>query len=234
MNILAPNKDHIVVDVDELLVLISPKWIYTLIEEDYDYFNKYFHLPDKDTFVYNSDFEFRVMQRKNFYIDQWLIRNENRELYSPEEIITMRKKFMEAYDRPDFYDNLNGTPIAEALSAAARQPDVKTVSIITRCTDNNRESKEKLIRRIFGNNHKVDLYFLDLNEKKSDVIKGLGNRVGAIFEDERENILDIADNCPNLNEVTFYVPAYGYNLPTTEMIDKFNKDKRFEVEYYQP
>ena len=39
------QKKHIIVDCDEVLVRISPKWVYLMHQpENFEYFNKYFDL----------------------------------------------------------------------------------------------------------------------------------------------------------------------------------------------
>jgi hypothetical protein len=84
---------------------------------------------------------------------------------------------------------------------------------------------------LFNNSNKLDIYYLDPNENKSDVIKTLGNDIDCIADDELSNIIDICKKCDNVRDVNFYVPTYGYNIPTQELKDVLEASHN-DVNYY--
>ena len=78
---------------------------------------------------------------------------------------------------------------------------------------------------------KVTIYELEAGEKKSDVIKEL-NDVSHIYEDEIDNIVDIVDNCPNLNNMIISVPKYGYNMTIPEETIKKAAERDIDIIRY--
>ena len=78
---------------------------------------------------------------------------------------------------------------------------------------------------------KVTIYELEAGDKKSDVIKEL-NDVSHIYEDEIDNIVDIVDNCPNLNNMIISVPKYGYNMTIPEETIKKAAERDIDIIRY--
>lgn len=70
-----------------------------------------------------------------------------------------------------------------------------------------------------------------MTDKKSDVIKEL-NDVSHIYEDEIDNIVDIVDNCPNLNNMIISVPKYGYNMTIPEETIKKAAERDIDIIRY--
>jgi hypothetical protein len=224
------KKHDIVLDCDDVLCLIAPKWIYKLYS-DYDFFSKYLYIPKKEEFVFNEEMVTKIMSRPFFKLDSWLFKHGERNNFSDEEIIEFRERFYHLYDTPDFYDDLSPTEFAKGMSFAINETAIKHVSIVTRSTYNNRKSKEKFLMNLFNNSNKLDIYYLDPNENKSDVIKTLGNDIDCIADDELSNIIDICKKCDNVRDVNFYVPTYGYNIPTQELKDVLEASHN-DVNYY--
>lgn len=223
------EKGVIIADCDEVLCNISPKWISNLYE-DFDYFNKYLNLPlDFSLEKYSS----RIITRNIFYLDAWLLRRDKK--FSRKELDEFRRRFIEAYNRDDFYDDLQPTRFASGLSYLIGQPYVKRIDIVTRTFDKNRDSKERFLKDLFPTssaNKKLNIYYLDVGESKADLIKTLGNDIAMIAEDETENIEDIVKNCNNLNNMIFCVPRYGYNDSITHDTYIKLKNKDNTIFYY--
>ena len=120
---------------------------------------------------------------------------------------------MKMYDDPEFYDDLQPTPLGRALATFAVNKSVKKISIITRnLYESSGKSKMKFLQRLFHSSmDKVTIYELEAGDKKSDIIKEFDD-VSHIFEDEISNIVDIVENCPNLSNAIISVPKYGYNV----------------------
>ena len=92
------EKNHIVVDCDEVLVRISPKWVHLMhTQEWYEYFNQFFMLDPE--FNLGRDFE-AVLMRPTFYLNQWLERPDILGRFTESEIRTANGKFMDLY----YYD----------------------------------------------------------------------------------------------------------------------------------
>ncbi|QXN67878.1 hypothetical protein FPHOBKDP_00124 [Listeria phage LPJP1] len=222
------KKKHIVVDCDEVLCNISPKWTY-LIHQEKDYFGKYMNLIDN----FDIDLHYNmVLSRNKFYLNQWLIKDESYTNYSEDEMDEVLRRMMMLYETEDYYDNLKPNPIVESLALSIRQPILDRISIVTRTNAKNLKSKERFLKNCFqGVMNKVDIYFVENDENKSDIIKDLGDGIAAIYEDEVKNIVDILDNCNNLDKSLIYVPSYGYNNANLDLYTKA-EEKGTQLRYY--
>lgn len=223
------NTGHIVADCDEVLVNISPK-IVQLMHEDYDYYNKYFRLS-KD-FDLNKH-ESTVLSRPSFQLDQWLVRPDVYDNYSEDEVNEARLRLMnELIHSPTLYDDLEPTNLGRGLSLTAATPLLKKLSIVTRTSDRNLESKEKFLKTLFqGNMDKVDIYYIEGNDKKSDVLSTLGY-ITKYYEDEIKNIEDVVTNCDNFSDTSIDIPSFGYNQDiSNELINKC-RNKNINMNYY--
>lgn len=222
------NTGHIVADCDEVLVNISPK-IVQLMHEDFDYYSQFFRLSEN----YDYDTHYSViLNRPEYYIDQWLVRKDVYDNFTEDEVNEARKKLHnEIIFKSDLYDTLKPTKLGESLSMTIGTPLMKKLSIVTKTSDNNLKSKEKFLKTLFrGHMDKVDIYYLEGDDKKSDVIKTLGY-VTAIYEDELSNVEDIIKNCDNVRQNRFDIPSLGYNQKISADIVQKAKDKNIDIGY---
>lgn len=230
-NVKQQLKKHIVADCDEVLVRISPKWVYLMHSpENFEYFNRFFRL--------NEGFDLKkhasiVLNRPQFYLNKWLLRKDILEKNTIEEINECVDRMMSLYDSSDFYDSLVPTALGKSLALAIKQPRLERLSIVTRVTSENVDSKEKFLKTLFqGSMSKVDIYYIEADEKKSDVISILGDDIAAVYEDEVNNIDDIINNCNNIGQSTIFVPSYGYNVNIPQSTYETAKRKEIIIQPY--
>jgi phosphoglycolate phosphatase-like HAD superfamily hydrolase len=216
---------NIVVDCDEVLTDISPLWVKKIFDNR-EYFDEYFNLPE--TFDHNTEEGYKfVLSRPTFHLNKWLLK-EGLNLTTDQEA-ELFKKFYELYDNDDFYSECSPTRMAEGIYKLSLQRYINKIYIVTRTTEGTKDSKEKFLRTFFAS-PKFEIIYVPMGEKKSKYISQLEN-VKIIVDDELSNIHDIIDNCPNLEEVDFYVPYTGYNEPDADLFDKAD-EKKFKLLYY--
>lgn len=227
------QKSNMVIDCDEVLVHIAPKWISLMHTEDnFDYFNQFYKLSKNFDIEKHHEY---ILQRKKYYIDEWLIRKDVLEKFTIEEYNEGRNELKKLYDG-DFYNDLQSTNLANSIAISARTPMVKKITIVSKTCENKNgleKSKTKFLRNLFNDaNKKVDIKIIDYNDKKSDVINKL-DKIDFIYEDDLNNVKDIIDNCgDNINNSFIYIPSYGYNNDLSKKyIDKATK-KGIEIKYY--
>src|SRR5699024_6874016 len=230
------NNRHIVVDCDEVLVNISPIIVGLMHHKDsgnYDYFNKYFRLSTDPDYSVNDNEE-RILNRPVFHLDNWLIRKDIISEVGEEE-------YNEAVDRlvndlifhPSLYDELIHTKMSKVLSDLARTDMVDRISVVTKTSELNLSSKERFLKILFqGSMHKVDIYYVEPDEKKSDVISGLKDDIACYIEDEISNIEEVVEKCDNVKDMIILVPSFGYNANISEELIKNCKDKNIDIRTY--
>ena len=227
------DKNEIIVDMDGVLCHIDTKWVGKMHEPaNFDYFNKFLRL--------SKDFDPRlhdvtVFSRPDFYLDKWLVRKDIFDKFSDSEVTEMRERMMSLYNDDDtFYDNLFPTDLGKAIAFTLKQPILKKVTVVSRVTSNNTASKERFIKKLFtGSMNKVDIYFVEKNEKKSDVINNLnGSKINAYYEDEISNVDDVIRNCKDFKDSQLFIPSYGYNTVIPEETKMLAQSKGIEFKYY--
>lgn len=204
---------NLIVDCDEILVNISPKWA-KLIDDNEHVFGKYLD-TSKIKPVKNDIKELTklVLTRDKFYLTDWLKREDVDEI--PQDIIN---KFMSLYDQDGFYYDLPLTKMAIGLNKLAYHYSVRKIYVVTRCaSEKNYKSKQELIKSLFPSS-KLEIIKIGKDEKKSSCLKNINIENGFVFEDEISNIVDYLDN--GLTKCNIYVPMLGYNKPTAELLDK--------------
>ncbi|QQO92502.1 hypothetical protein CPT_Machias_115 [Staphylococcus phage Machias] len=223
------NTGHIVADCDEVLVNISPK-IVQLMHEDYEYYNQFFRLSED--FDYNKHYDV-ILSRPEYYIDQWLVRKDVYNNFSEKEVNEARERLQnEIIFKKDLYDELQPTNLGRSLSYTINTPLMNKLTIVTKTSDNNLKSKEKFLKTLFrGSMDKVDIFYLEPDEKKSDVINSLGY-VTRIYEDEVSNISDIIKNCQNVTQTGIDIPSLGYNQDIDEGTILKAKEKKIDLNYF--
>jgi succinate dehydrogenase flavin-adding protein (antitoxin of CptAB toxin-antitoxin module) len=218
----------IVTDCDEVLTDISPLWVSKILQ-DREWFEQYFTFPKElDNFDHKTLDSYKtVLSRKDFHLNKWLS-NQAMEL-TEDQKTEVFDRFYALYDNEDFYGECYPTKMCQGLQRASMQSFVKKIYVVTRTSENTRESKEKFIRSFLGSN-KVEIMFVGRNEKKSDYINQIDN-VNMIIEDELSNIYDIAENCTHLKEIDLYIPYTGYNHPPEGFYEEMEK-KTIKPIYY--
>lgn len=211
MNFNFKQKECIIVsDFDDVLTYIAPKW-FKKIMENKEYFKKFLNLPEN----FSPNQANNILYRNEFYLDRFLLKKLP---FDEKELEECFKKLNDIYiEDPNFYDDLLPSAIARSLSITLGQSMVKKLYIVTRSVESNFDSKQALIQRMFASNmNKVEVVFIDKNEKKSDFIKTL-SRVDLLIDDELKNIYDILENCENVRNADIYIPSMGYNKPTKKL-----------------
>jgi len=217
----------VVLDCDEVLAFITPLWV-KLIHDREEVFGRYFKLF-KEGFSFDNH-SLKVVMRDRYYLNEWLIRDDIvLDNYTRDILV---KELMDVYDRPDFYEYIAPSRFGLGFAQMATQSFINKIYIITKSTANNRESKNRFLETLFSNTmDKIQIIHLELNQKKSDVVKTLGDNIKIIAEDELGNIEDYIENCPNLGKCDLYIPSFGYNQPTKELVQKA-EDKGINLMYY--
>lgn len=205
---------NLIVDCDEILYNISPKWCRGIYERK-EIFEPYLRIDILERAIKEGEnFDDVILSRDKFYITEWL-KKDNVDI--PENIF---KEFMNIYNAKDYYDDLKPTAMGIGISRLSRSPNVKKVYAVSRHAENesgSRDSKIRAIKGLFPSN-KLELKIVGRNEKKSDAIKGIDITNGFIFEDEMNNILDYLTNAENVTHCNICVPVLGYNLPSEQII----------------
>lgn len=230
MNFGKVNK-HMVIDCDEVLVRISPKWVWKMhLPENYPIFEEHLQVSKKFDLEKHYDV---IMGRTKFQVYEWLKRECIDSEVSQSEILEIKEKCLRLYDDPTFYDDLKPTALGDSLATLANNRNVEKISIVTRnLYESSGKSKTRFIQRLFKSSmDKVTIYELEAGDKKSDVIKEL-NDVSHIYEDEIDNIIDIVDNCPNLSNMIISVPKYGYNMTIPEETIKKAAERDIDIIRY--
>jgi len=220
------NINHLVLDCDDCIALISPKW-FNEIYKNKDHFEKFFDFSFIENFNLETDF-IKVLYRNEFYLNKWLLRDDididNKEF---EEITN---DMISLYDTKDFYDDLFKCKIGIAFSNLSMQKFITKVTILTRSTQNNQNSKNRFLYRNFINSfNKVEIIHIKNEEKKSDIVKDLKN-VSIILDDELGNIEDYIKNCNNLENTEILIPKYGYNIVDDKLLD-LSLEKNINLNY---
>ena len=204
---------NLVVDCDEILVNIAPKWCRKILE-DREFFRPYFKIEWLEQHENDKEkFDIFVESRNTFYLNQWLKRED---IEVPDAVY---KKFLSIYDEEDFYYELPLCQMALGLKELSKQPSVKNIYVISRHVKNSNsmEGKINLIKSIFPS-EKLIIKILDTGESKGDIIKDINIENGFIFEDEIKNIKDYLKQ-DNVRNCYLYLPKFGYNIPDGETID---------------
>lgn len=228
--------NHIVADCDEILVNISPVIVGLMHHKEsgnYEYYNKYFRLATDENFSAVENEE-RILFRPVFGLDEWLIRPGIIDELGEDEVQSAIDKLInELVFHPNLYDHLQPTRVGLSLAETVKTGMVDRISIVTRTNDKNLHSKEKFLKKLFaGSMKKVDIYYVDPWEKKSDVISGLAGELSVYYEDEISNIEDVVMNCDNVRNMSIMIPSFGYNAEfSPELLDKC-KEKNIELRTY--
>jgi hypothetical protein len=216
---------NFVFDMDEVLVDISPLQ-YSFIRSNWTYFSMYF----KNMGPLTPD---QVLARPVFYMDEWLVKDEYKNNGYEDLKSTVRSFMVKNYFETDMYGNLNPTKFAQRTIMNKIFMDhsrVNKVIILTKTvSDKMTENKKKFIKKWF-NHPKVETVIVQLNEKKSDILKKHGLSWDLFVDDDLPNIIDFIENY-DIKGKEFLIPKTGYNkIPLT--LDILIKEKGGVYNYF--
>lgn len=151
----------VAVDMDEVLVYISPEW-YERMWAERGRLSEWFKLDEKLT-------PEQVLARDIYYLDVWLSRDPGGP--PPEG----RKAFMDLYSKHGgFYENLEPTPMCAGVGALAAQPFVEKVWVVTHTFPGMEEEKLDWLYSYLPANGKVEVLMPPVGTPKSVAMIGAG------------------------------------------------------------
>jgi hypothetical protein len=220
---------NFIFDMDEVLVDISPSF-YRSIRFNWRKYNRWFNdLGPKD--------KKEIINRPVFEIDQWLLKDSIKKLsQDKKELITndIKKLIFGDFFSQDIYYFLEPTEFARKTimnKSFIEHARVNKIYILTRCVGTLMVKYKKNFVKKWFNHPKVELIIVDIDEKKSDVIKKLSINWNLFVDDEIRNIADFAENF-NIEGKEFLIPATGYNkMPLA--LDILIKEKGGVYNYYE-
>lgn len=217
-----------VFDMDEVLVNIGPLF-YRTIRMNWVKYGPYFKdlgpLTDK-----------QILERKLSHFDQWLLKDEYKNL--PEEEYNKLMKKIRYMFKVDFFDvdvysRLKPTEFARKTlmkKTFINHIRVEKVYILTRCVGNKMpEYKRKFVKKWF-NHQKIEMIVVPENSSKADVLRKKGVNWDLFIDDEIKNIADFAEKL-NIDRKEFLIPRLGYNeMPP--LLDALIREKNGIYNYY--
>lgn len=225
MNIELAQSCNLIVDCDEILCNICPKWVKKLYEKKEDFKDVFDFSKIEKVICDDIQYKNLIMGREIGNLETWLLK---------EGVIIDEKHnnlFHQCYEVEDFYEDLPLTKMGVGISRLSLQNAVKKVYVITKVRGDNPNLKSKIpfIKSLFPKD-KLEIIVVPLEGKKSDYIKNINIRNGFIFEDDLNNVHDYLDN--GVNHCNIYIPRLGYNLPTVNLYEK-STDADVCITYYE-
>jgi len=219
----------ILVDMDEILVEISPKF-YNVVRLNWLKYEPW--LNDLGPLTREE-----ILSRKQFLIEKWLMKekflNDVDKFKEVKHIIYAG--LLQDFFKTDVYKDLEPTNFAKHIlmnPVVLEKNEIKKIYILTKYPTNALEmleSKKKFIEKYFKS-PKIELLPVPSGKKKSEVVKENNIAWDLFVDDEIVNIKDFVENC-NIEGKEFLIPAYGYNkMP--ELLDFAIKEKGGAYSYY--
>jgi 5'(3')-deoxyribonucleotidase len=197
--IKSSKKVDIAVDMDEVLVNISPKWIMDVY--NHPGMDGKFNKEKVEAMLTSFDEYIECfLLRDSYYIEKWL------EITDPEAIKLCRSIYD---DNEDFYDGLPPTYLTRELKVLMATGRTN-VTIVSHCVNEKSiTSKRKWISYTFPD---LEIKFIPvpLGTKKSDAMKANNVIFDVFIDDMTKNIRDVAENLGS-PEKEFLIPSLGYN-----------------------
>jgi len=201
-SLLKDLNKNILIDCDEVLVNISPKF-YRLILKNFSTFKDYFK-----NLGMLEDFE--ILRRSEYYLNEWL--KLTPDTHIPQEIID---SMLDLYTVPDFYDDLQLTTFGKGLKFALYNSKfVKSLVILTHTFPKNEESKNKFLVSHF-NDERVTITHIPITVKKIDFVKEHNIEFDIFIDDRKDTLMDFINH---FQFKEFSYPEMGYNTMTREEI----------------
>jgi len=227
------KKGSIVVDMDDVLTYTTNLWFYCVMN------NKNLLTKIKPEVIplnynYNDFFNYPLISRPTYLFSDWLLKESLTEKEKQAAMQDILKVYLNESD--NFYKEVITTRLGEFIPTLFKYKhfNFDKVYVVTRTFDIYTDAKIKCIKRILGPIiENVEILFVDINEKKSDVIKDIEN-ISIIVDDELSNMYDYLDNSgDNINDCIMLIPLYSYNsIFDPAYLEKATK-RNIMVEYYK-
>lgn len=214
-------KRNIATDADEVLVMMSGKWMKKIIQH-----------PSTKAFITSKEWKYVLNNHplnRNFF-DILTIFDESYHVISTR----YRQDMMELYFLDEtFYDDLNPSFYMKSLLTMAKHQVLQDVYVVSSCIDLSHpvtKSKFKFLEKNFHEIRQagvtVRYFFSQGKEKKSDLINGYNLNYHSFVDDHVENIVDVIENTNSFGK-EFLIPRYRYNLDLSQhrqLIQKQNAE----------
>jgi len=189
---------NIVVDCDEVLVNITPKW-YKKIMDSYHIFKDYF----KDL---GSLKEYDIINRDHYYLNTWL-KHDHIENVPHEIILEMLKLYSEDLE---FYDDLKITNFGHSIQYLIEHPTLlnKLYILTHSLSENNIFSKDKFLLRNFDSS-KVEIIHIDIQTCKAKFLIEKEINPDLLVDDSPKVLKSYIEN---FQDKTILHPKMNYNL----------------------
>lgn len=218
----------VLMDFDDCITFSSWKQ-WKMLYEDKEFYTRFYNKK------YNNNEEFyqSVMDRENYYFEDFLIDKNSPNKIENNEIIFEKVKAI--YKDQNFYADLKESNLFKEIKRNISNGNIAELTILSRI--NSSEEEDNKIDWLFNNLMNFDstskIKFFSVHngiEKKSDIINKEKIEFDAYIEDSIPNIIDVTKNI--LLDISFgneiIIPLYGYNAidisqpEFINMIDLYN------------
>lgn len=221
------RKEVVICDWDNVIQNIDIPWLVGVYQKR-DLFKDYFDEEKMD--ITQKNYLFKVLGRKDYYLDQWLLKDKEKPL--PPHL---KEEFMNIYLKDeDFYNKCKFTEFSNTLAIMLEQDFCSEIIFLSHApaamngVDKRKEAIFEEYKKInhLEDNSKVRLVIIDENTKKHDWVKeNCPNFTCAV--DDRIDIIKgyIAET--NIDKGIFILPRLGYNSPIDDHLTNQEKIKYF-------
>lgn len=226
-NEILTRSEIIICDWDNVIQNIDIPWLVGVYQNK-ELFKDYFDEEKMD--VTQKDYLFKVLGRKDYYLDQWLLKDKEKQL--PQHL---KELFMDIYIKDeDFYNKCKFTELSKTLSIMVHQNFCSELVFLSHAPsgmNGEDKRKEKIFEKykeMYGleDNNKVRLVIIDEGTKKHDWVKeNCPNFTTAI--DDRVDIIKGYISETDITKGVFIMPRLGYNSPIDDHLTNQEKIKYF-------
>lgn len=231
------REEIVICDWDNVIQNIDIPWL-VRVYQDREIFKDYF--DEEKMNVTKKDYLLDVLGRKEYYLNDWLLKDPEKKL--PSELFD---KFMSYYiDDEDFYNKCAFTNLSEVVALMSEQKFCKKIVFLSHApsqmngVDKRKEKIFEKYKEINGIEHdKMELVVIDSSIKKHDWVKQhYPNFTTAI--DDRMDIIRGYINNTGICRGIFILPRLGYNAPLDRFIEDDDKILDFArsnvIQYMNP
>ena len=221
----------ILVDMDDVLVRISPKF-YSAIRKNWAHYSPWF-------MDYGMMSPEKVMDRPVFTMEGWLMKPEflsDLDQYKAIREVIYRH-FAADFFSQDVYSDLEPTKLAKDIlmnDALLARDEIKKIYILTRYPAEVPEmlqSKKDFCARFFRNK-KIEMLPVPLYNTKAQAVTAAGIHWDLLIDDELSNIVDFIDHS-DISGKEIMIPRYGYNK-MSDLLKYSIEGKGAAYSYYDP
>ncbi len=215
-------KKLLAVDVDDVLVNITPKWVgKALAHPEMKRVGRFPHLPSD-----RASLRRLVLGRDMYDLPSWL------GIPGP-----MIQEFLLIYANDEnFYDDLPPTPMAESVRLSLQLPHITgRVHVISQVmaigSGGANASKERWLKWLLEPSlNPVSIHFTLPSEKKSDVLRKHCPEPDTFVDDSMKNVLDVLTS-KGVSPKQVLLPKMGHNDPAPS-ISLLAKLSSVDLSYY--